>query len=133
MNPYLVESPVRVRTWGDRSLLRSLRNPSTEPYEVHVHCPEVTFIGRKEQPDFACVDITLYPTDRIIELKSLKRYLFSFREVLMSYERLVNVLYGDLMETYRPARLVVQIHMRARGGISSTLKIDSDWRSDGAH
>lgn len=125
-----VAEPLRKRRrWGNPRLLESLRNPSQETYEVHVHCPEVTFIGKVDQPDFACVDLTMFPDDRIIELKSLKRYLFSFRDALMSYERFINVLYDDLMETYRPKRLILQTELRARGGISSRLKIDSDWRS----
>ena len=115
--------------WSDRSLLQSLRNPSSERYEVEIHCPEVSFLGKADQPDFACVDIRMVPGERVIELKSLKRYLFSLRNALMSYERCVNVLYEDLMETYRPTRLVVQIELRARGGISSKLTIHSDWRS----
>lgn len=114
--------------WGDRSLLQSLDNPCSEPYEIHVHCPEVTFLGKPDQPDFACVDITMFPDERVIELKSLKRYLFSFRDVLMCYERFINVVYNDLMKTYRPTRLVVEMELRARGGISSKLKIDSEWR-----
>lgn len=129
MNATLVESGEQTRTWGDRSLLRSLKNPSRQRYRIHLHCPEVTFEGKREQPDFACLDITMDPTDRIVELKSLKRYLFRFREELMSYERFINVLYEDLMATYRPERLIVRMRLRSRGGISSQLKIDSVWRS----
>ncbi len=133
MNQFLAEVEPRTRTWGDSSLLKSLKNPSREAYRIQVHCPEVTFLGKRDQPDFACVDIALYPTDRVIELKSLKQYLFSFRGALMSYERFINVLYDDLMETYRPSRLVVQVRLRARGGIRSKLRIDSQWRSEEAN
>ncbi len=131
MNTYLAETREQLRTWGDRSLLRSLKNPTQKRYRIQLRCPEVTFVGRPEQPDFACLDIAMYPTDRVIELKSLKRYLFSFREELMSYERFVNVLYDDLMTTYHPERLIVRIRLRTRGGISSQLKIDSAWRASG--
>jgi len=129
MSQAVAEKRARVRRWGDPSLLCSLRNPSREEYQVQIHCPEVTFIGRAEQPDFACVDITMVPGERVVELKSLKRYLFSFRNALMSYERFINVLYDDLMETYGPERLIVEIGLRLRGGISSKLKVDSAWRS----
>ena len=128
MATMLAEVAREKRTWGDRSLLKWLSNPSRQRYEAHVHCPEVTFLGRRTQPDFASVDVTMYPGEKVIELKSLKRYLFSFREVLMSYERFVNVLYEDLIETYEPQRLIVEIHLCPRGGIRSRLKIDSDWR-----
>ncbi len=133
MDQFLPEVQLRNRTWGDPSLLKSLKNPSRKAYRIQVHCPEVTFLGKREQPDFACVDIALFPADRVIELNSLKQYLFSFRDALMSYERFINVLYDDLMETYRPARLVVQVRLRARGGIRSKLRIDSQWRSEGAN
>jgi 7-cyano-7-deazaguanine reductase len=133
MNQFLAKAEPRSRAWGDPSLLKSLKNPSREPYRIQVHCPEVTFLGKRDQPDFACVDIAMYPSDRVIELKSLKQYLFSFRGALMSYERFANVLYDDLMETYRPSRLVVQVRLRARGGIGSKLRIDSQWRARGAN
>lgn len=129
MNATLVEPREQARIWGDRSLLRSLKNPTRERYRIQLHCPEVTFVGRREQPDFACLDIAMDPSDRIVELKSLKRYLFTFREELMSYERFINVLYDDLMATYRPDRLIVRMRLRSRGGISSQLKIDSLWRN----
>jgi 7-cyano-7-deazaguanine reductase len=131
VNTTLTETREQTRTWGDRSQLRWLKNPTRERYRIHLHCPEITFEGRPEQPDFACLDIVMYPTERVIELKSLKRYLFSFREELMSYERFVNVLYDDLMATYQPDRLIVRIRLRSRGGISSQLKIDSAWRTSG--
>lgn len=131
MSATFVEPREQTRAWGDRALLRWLKNPTRQRYRIQLHCPEVTFVGKREQPDFACLDIAMDPSDRIIELKSLKRYLFSFREELMSYERFINVLYDDLMATYYPDRLVVRMRLRSRGGISSKLKIDSAWRTSG--
>jgi len=117
------------KTWGDKSVLASIKNPTSKNYEIKIHCPEVTFLGAYEQPDFGCVDITMFPRDKIIELKSLKHYLYTFRNEHISYERFVNVVYDHIMEVYSPKHLVVEVEFRPRGGISSKLKVDSTTRA----
>ena len=94
-----------MKQWSNKSLLKTLPNPSGDGYEINVKTPEVTFIGVKDQPDFATVWIVFYPKDSIIELKSLKKYFQDFRNRLLSYERLINVVYDDLMSVYEPHRL----------------------------
>ncbi|HYW81041.1 MAG TPA: NADPH-dependent 7-cyano-7-deazaguanine reductase QueF [Thermoguttaceae bacterium] len=116
------------RRWGDCSLLRPLKNPAREKYEIRIRCPEVTFLGKRDQPDFGLLVITLYPREKIIDLRSLKQYLFSFRGELASYERLINVLYDDLMAVFEPDQLILEMRLRPRGGIASTLRVDSAWR-----
>jgi 7-cyano-7-deazaguanine reductase len=116
---------------SDRSCLRSIKNPSTQAYEIKIKNPEVTFEGVNGQPDFACAYITVYPDKNVIELKSLKTYFFQFRDKVLSYERMINVIYDDLTETYQPHRLRLVMLFNARGGISSKLCIDSDWKSRG--
>lgn len=111
----------------DKSILKSIPNPSKEAYEIKIKIPEFTFLGVKEQPDFATVYLTMYPNDKIIELKSLKLYSFHLRDIVVSYERLINIFYDHLMETYNPARLRVAMVCNPRGGISAKLAIDSDW------
>lgn len=49
----------------------------------------------------------------------------------MSYERLINIIYSDLMAVYEPARLRLVMNCNSRGGISSKLTIDSDWKIRG--
>jgi len=111
----------------DRSILKAIPNPSKEAYEIKIKIPEFTFLGVKEQPDFATVFLTMYPSDKIIELKSLKQYSFHLRNIVVSYERLINIFYDDLMETYKPERLRISMICNPRGGISAKLAIDSDW------
>ena len=65
----------------NKKLLKSLPNPSNGAYEIKVKIPEFTFLGVKEQPDFANAYISFYPKDRIIELKSLKQYVFHLRDI----------------------------------------------------
>jgi len=115
-----------VGEFSDRGLLKSISNPSTNAYEIVHHTPEVTFLGVRGQPDFADVTIRLIPNGQVIELKSLKQYLVDLRNRVFSYERLVNVLYDDLRTVYEPRRLHLEVRTRPRGGIESTLTIDSD-------
>lgn len=115
----------------DRSILKAIPNPSKEAYEIKVKIPEFTFLGVKEQPDFATVFLTMYPSDKIIELKSLKQYVFHLRDIVVSYERLINIFYDDLTATYNPERLRISMICNPRGGISAKLAIDSDWEARG--
>jgi len=115
----------------DSSSLKSLKNPDNKTYEVKIKQPELTFLGVYDQPDFASLYILFYPDDKIIELKSLKTYLQQYRNIVISYERLVNVLYDDILSKYKPKRLRIVLDCNPRGGISSRLTQDSDWKSLG--
>jgi 7-cyano-7-deazaguanine reductase len=117
----------------DTSILRSIPNPSNEAYEIKIKIPEFTFLGVKEQPDFAVFYLTFYPGNKIIELRSLKRYVYQLRDIVISYERLVNIFYNDLMKVYEPERLRLVMVCNPRGGISSKLTIDSDWKVRGGN
>lgn len=115
----------------DPSLLVALPNPAKEAYEIKIKVPEFTFLGVKQQPDFATIYITLYPNKKIIELRSLKYYVFQLRNIIVSYERLINIVYDHLYSVYEPSRLRVVMNFYPRGGISSKLTIDSDWKIRG--
>ena len=75
--------------------------------------------------------LTFYPKERLIELKALKYYVYQLRDITVSYERLINVMYDHLMEVYQPDRLRIVMVCNPRGGISSRLTIDSDWGARG--
>lgn len=122
-----------IRTYKEiyASILKSLPNPTGEAYEIKIKIPEFTFLGVKEQPDFADVFITFYPKKRIIELKSLKQYVYALRNITVSYERLINVFYDHIMQVYEPERVRIVMVFNPRGGISSKLTIDSDWKVRG--
>jgi 7-cyano-7-deazaguanine reductase len=95
--------------------------------ELKHKAPEVTFLGVHDQPDFATLFITMYPQKSVIELKSLKEYLYQWRNVVVSYERFLDVVFVHFMSVYEPTRLRLTLETRPRGGISSRLTIDSDW------
>ena len=122
---------MKQKQWSDKTLLKAIRNPSKEAYEIKMKAAEVAFEGVCGQPDFALLYITFYPADKVIELKSMKEYFYQFRSRIYSYERLINVIYEDMMEVYEPERLRLVMVCNARGGISSKLTIDSDWKSRG--
>ena len=116
----------------DSSMLRSIPNPEkVKPYEVKIKQPEVTFLGVYEQPDFATLYILMYPNGKVVELKSLKLYLQQYRDVIISYERLINRVYTHMMKVYEPQRLRMVLDCNPRGGISSRLTIDNDWEALG--
>ena len=67
----------------------------------------------------------MIPEKSVIELKSLKLYLQQYRNQIASYERVINVIYDDLIHVYKPKRLLIEMKFRPRGGITSKLAIDS--------
>ena len=120
-----------ISKWSEASILQKIDNPTAEAYEIKIHAPEITFIGAEAQPDFAVANITFYPGQSVIELKSLKQYLFQFRDIRISYERIINTIYDDLMDIYSPKRIRLVMEFNVRGGITSKLTIDSDWKVRG--
>jgi len=124
---------ITMKTYNDidKNILKALPNPTSEAYEIKIKIPEFTFLGVKEQPDFAKVFIAFYPKKHIIELRSLKQYIYQLRNIVISYERLINIIYDHLMEVYNPDRLRIVMICNPRGGISSKLTIDSDWKVRG--
>jgi 7-cyano-7-deazaguanine reductase len=123
-----------MKTYSDTDDLRArlLAIPYTGgAIEVTHHVGEVTFLGVPDQPDFAELDLVIYPRERVPELKALKRYFFGWRDVVVSYERFIDVVFRHLMEAYEPARLRITMHTAVRGGIRSTLVVDSDWNVRG--
>ena len=117
----------------DKNILKSIPNPSEGAYEIKVKIPEFTFLGVSSQPDFATIYLTFYPNKKVIELKSVKQYVYQLRNIIVSYERLINVFYDHLMEVYKPDRMRVVMVCNPRGGISSKLTIDSDWKVRGGN
>jgi 7-cyano-7-deazaguanine reductase len=105
--------------------LKALPNPATG-YEHLISIPEFTFLGVRDQPDFGVITIWFYGSSKTIELKSLKEYLYQYRDTTISYERCIDVMYNHLMDVYEPTRLKLKIEFRPRGGITSTMTRDSD-------
>ena len=91
-------------------------------YEIEITCPEFTAVCPKTgQPDFATIIITYSPAESVIELKSLKLYLFSYRDRGIFYEHSINTILDDLVNVSRPRRMTVVGRFTPRGGISSKI------------
>lgn len=72
-------------------------------------------------PDFARVTIAYTPNRRCLELRSLKYYLMSYRDVGIWYEHLVKRMLDDLVHAVGPKSMQIVIECNARGGLSSTV------------
>ena len=91
-------------------------------YEVEITCPEFTAVCPKTgQPDFGMIVVTYVPDASVIELKSLKLYLFGFRDRGIFYEHAINTILDDLAAACRPRRMKVVGQFTPRGGISSKI------------
>ncbi len=77
-------------------------------------------------PDIASVEVSYVPADKCLELKSLKLYFVSFRNVGMFQEHVTNRIYRDLHAVLKPAYLKVVTKYATRGGIDSVCEITSD-------
>ncbi len=102
------------------AILETFKNahPDRE-YFVNFHCPEFTTLcPLTNQPDFATIYISYVPTIEMVESKSLKLYLFSFRNHGSFHEDCVNIILNDLVTLMDPLYLEVRGEFTPRGGIS---------------
>ena len=94
------------------------KHPENE-YLVTFNCPEFTTLCPKTgQPDFGHIYISYIPRERMVESKSLKLYLFSFRNHGDFHEDCVNIIMKDLVRLMDPKYLEVTGYFMHRGGIS---------------
>lgn len=94
------------------------KHPENE-YLVTFHCPEFTSLCPKTgQPDFGTIIISYIPREKMVESKSLKLYLFSFRNHGDFHEDCVNIIMKDLIRLMDPKYIEVTGLFMPRGGIS---------------
>jgi 7-cyano-7-deazaguanine reductase len=91
-------------------------------YEIEITCPEFTAVcPRTGQPDFGTIVITYVPAAACVELKSLKLYLFEYRNQGIFYEHSVNTILDDLIAACQPRRMRVIGQFNPRGGMTSRI------------
>lgn len=99
--------------------------PNPEPgrdYLIAFECPEFTCLcPRTGQPDFATINIQYVPGELCVELKSLKLYLWSFRNEGTFHETVVNKILDDLSAACTPKYMEVIGDFYVRGGIHTTV------------
>jgi 7-cyano-7-deazaguanine reductase len=106
-----------------KSLLETFPNqfPSRD-YLVEIICPEFTSVCPKTgQPDFGTLTLRYVPDRLVVELKSLKFYLQSFRNAGIFYEHVTNRILDDLLAVVQPRRMTLVARFTPRGGISSVI------------
>lgn len=118
-------------------LLETFANPHADrDYEIHMDCSEFTSLcpmGGIESdaaelellkggaPDFGIIRITYVPAAECVELKSLKLYLWSFRNDGIFYERAVNRILDDVSARVKPKWMRVVGDFNVRGGVKSII------------
>lgn len=104
--------------------LEAFPNPRPgRDYEIRFDCPEFTCLCPKTgQPDFATVRIRYTPAERCVELKSLKLYLWSFRDQGHFHEAVTNQILDDLVALLAPRKLTVEGDFLVRGGIHTVVE-----------
>jgi 7-cyano-7-deazaguanine reductase len=91
-------------------------------YEVRCDTPEFTCLcPMTGQPDFATVTVTYVPDEKLVELKSLKLYLWSFRDTGAFHEDITNQILDDLVAAIAPRRMTVHTDWNVRGGIHTQV------------
>ncbi len=108
--------------------LDTFRNPNPErDYEIKIEYPEFTCVcPMTGQPDFATIRITYVPDSLCVELKSLRDYLWSYRNKGVFHEAVTNAIADDLIRALAPRYLHVEAAFRVRGGLSTTVVVEHE-------
>ena len=103
--------------------LERFDNPNPErDYEIFFEAPEFTCLCPKTgQPDFATIRIRYVPDAHCVELKSLKLYLWSYRDEGAFHEAVTNKILSDLVAVTNPRRMTVEGDFYVRGGIRTVV------------
>jgi 7-cyano-7-deazaguanine reductase len=92
-------------------------------YEIDIECPEFTAVCPKTgQPDFGTIHICYVPDQKIIELKSLKFYMFSYRDEGIFHEHVTNRILDDIVAAVDPIRCEVRGDFNVRGGLKTVVR-----------
>ena len=112
--------------------LDTFENPyPNRDYLIEMDCPEFTTVCPKTgQPDFGKIKISYVPDQKCIELKSLKLYLWSFRNRGIFHEAVTNFILEDLVASCQPRRMTVVGDYNVRGGISTIVSVEYDQTND---
>jgi 7-cyano-7-deazaguanine reductase len=103
--------------------LETFPNPNRErDYTIRMRLPEFTCLCPKTgQPDFATMFLEYVPADACVELKSLKLYIWSFRDEGAFHEAVTNRILDDLVRLLAPRFMRLTAEFNVRGGIYTTV------------
>ena len=99
-------------------------NPSPKrAYEISIELPEFTckcpFSG---YPDFAVIRLVYQPSEKVLELKSIKLYINSFRSIKISHEEVANKILDDLVAASNPAWMKLEADFNPRGNVHTIVR-----------
>ncbi|MCP3166878.1 MULTISPECIES: preQ(1) synthase [Myxococcus] len=105
--------------------LQTFPNPAPErDYEIAFDCPEFTCLcPLTGQPDFARFKITYVPDQLCIELKSLKLYMWAYRNEGAFHEKVTNTIADDIIKAIQPRKLTLVGDWFVRGGIGTIVTV----------
>lgn len=108
------------------TLLETFDNPRPErDYSIHIRIPEFTCLCPKTgQPDFAELRLEYVPDRRCVELKSLKNYIWSYRDQGAFHEDVTNRILGDLVDATAPRFMRLSADFNVRGGIYTRVVVE---------
>ena len=114
--------------------LETFDNPQPErDYTIRIQIPEFTCLCPKTgQPDFAELTLEYVPDRLCVELKSLKMYVWSFRDEGAFHEAVTNRMLADLVDATRPRFMRLTAEFNVRGGIYTTVVAEhraDDWKA----
>jgi len=117
------------------NILESFDNPNiNKDYLIKIKMPEFTCLCPKTgQPNFAIVYIRYIPKDLCVELKSLKLYMASYRNIGAFHEAITNKICNDLATIINPNYLEIKIKFNVRGGIYTEVQcrnINKQWTDE---
>lgn len=103
--------------------LETFPNPAPErDYRIHMEIPEFTCVcPMTGQPDFATLTLDYIADRRCVELKSLKQYIWSYRDEGAFHEAVTNRILGDLVKATQPRYMRLEARFNVRGGITTTV------------
>jgi 7-cyano-7-deazaguanine reductase len=105
--------------------LETFPNPSERDYTIRMQIPEFTCLCPKTgQPDFATLDLEYVPDQRCVELKSLKLYIWAFRDRGTFHEAVTNEIADHLTTAMDPRFLRLTARFNVRGGIYTTVVVE---------
>jgi 7-cyano-7-deazaguanine reductase len=103
--------------------LETFKNPTPQrDYRIHMEIPEFTCLcPMTGQPDFATLTLDYIPDRLCVELKSLKLYVWSFRDEGAFHEAVTNRILDDLVRATKPRYMKLEAKFNVRGGIYTTV------------
>jgi len=115
--------------------LDTFKNPKkNRDYNIKITLPEFTCLCPKTgQPDFAKLFLDYVPDQKCLELKSLKMYIWSFRNEGAFHEAVTNQILDDLVNAASPKYMKLKAIFNVRGGVYTTVICDyksPDWKSN---